>query len=157
MNNLTELDYAFIMCFKRSQWNNADLLRNLMIAQSEWAGIDIEYIGLSNVAYMLTSTVASLGLLGTERGMHNWYDYLRTEALYANINEHEAISIAMNELGVPEPQQRMARFYINYIFGFSCMLRLLMVDSVPGLREYFEANKDKWDAPKPLPIMSKPV
>lgn len=157
MNNLTKLDYAFIMCFKRSQGNNADLLHNLMIAQSEWSGIDIEYIGLSNVAYMLTSTVANLGLLGTERGMHQWYDYLRTEALYTNINEHEATSIIMNDAGVPEPQQHMARFYINYIFGFSSTIRLLMVDSVPGLREYFEANKHKWDAPKPLPIVSKSV
>ena len=157
MNQLTDLDYAFIMCFKRSQGNKTQLLRNLMKAQSEWSGYPIEYIGLNDVAYMMTCTVANLGLLSTERGMHTWYDCLRTDALFVNINEHDSTSIIINELEIPEPQQRMARFYINYIFSFSAMIRLLIVDNVPGLREYHEANKGKWDEPEPLPILSKAV
>jgi len=144
MNNLTDLDYAFIMCFKRSQRDNVSLLRSLMAEQSEWCGSPVEYIGVNDVAYMLTGTVARMGVLNTEHGMYRWYDCMRTEALSQNISEYDPLVTIFDDFNVPEWNKPLYGFYIRHILNFADIIRWTSVDDIPGLAEYREAHKDKW-------------
>lgn len=144
MNNLTDLDYAFIMCFKRSQRDNVALLRSLMAEQAEWSGTPVEYIGVNDVAHMLNGTVARMGVLNTERGMYRWYECMRTEALSQNISGYNPLVTILDELGVKEYNYPLAGFYIRHILNFADIIRWTSVDDIPGLAEYREANKDKW-------------
>ena len=142
MTNLTELDYAFIMCFKRSQRDNVALLRSLMKEQAEWSGLT--HVGLGAVAGMLTGTVARMGILSSEHSMYQWYDMMRTEALSQNISEYNPLNAIFDELGIKEHSQILAGFYIRHILNFADIIRWVKVTDVPGLWEYREANKDKW-------------
>lgn len=153
MTNLTELDYAFIMCFKQSQRDNVALLRSLMAAQSEWCGSPVEYIALNDVAHMLTGTVARMGILSTEHGMYRWFDCMRTEALSQNISGYDPLVTIFDELGIKEHSYALAGFYIRHILNFADIIRWTNADDVPGLREYREANKAKW----PIKGLDNPV
>lgn len=153
MNNLTELDYAFIMCFKQSQRDNVALLRRMMAEQAEWCGSPVEYISLNDVAYMLTGTVARMGILNTEHGMYRWYDCMRTEALSQNIAEYNPLVAIFDELGIKEHSQILAGFFIRHILNFADIIRWVKVSDVPGLWEYREANKTKW----PIKGLDNPV
>lgn len=144
MTDLTDLDYAFIMCFKRSQRDNVALLRSLVQEQSEWCGSPVEYIGLNDVAHMLTGTVARMGILNTEHGMYRWYDGMRTEALSQNISGHDPLVTIFDELNIKEWAQPLCGFYIRHILNFADIIRWVKADDVPGLAEYREKNKAKW-------------
>lgn len=144
MANLTDLDYAFIMCFKRSQRDNVALLRSLMAEQSEWSGSPVEYIGLNDVAHMLTGTVARMGVLNTEHGMYRWYECMRTEALSQNISEYNPLNVIFEEFKIPEHLYPLAGFFIRHILNFADIIRWTSADDIPGLAEYREAHKDKW-------------
>lgn len=144
MNKLTELDYAFIMCFKRSQRDNAALLRRLMAEQAEWCGILPEYIGVNDVAHMINNTVGRLGLLKDEDCMHRWFNCMKTEALCDHISEYEKMAAIFDEFQTPDHLKGLASFYIRHILSFSDIIRQIKVDDAPGLKEYREANKHKW-------------
>lgn len=144
MTDLTDLDYAFILCFKQCNHDNATLLRRLMAEQAEWAGIPVSSIGVNDVAYMINGTVARLGILSDYYKIHRWYDGMRTDALSNQISGYNPMNAIFDELATPDHYKVLAEFYIRHILSFADAIRWTMTSDIPGLVEYREAHKEKY-------------
>lgn len=136
--DITTLDYAFILACKRSLSTGQCILwmkREL----SEWCGLDVS---LDDVGQMFSGTIGKLNLLAGSRNMFKFYDIMRREAFWTSTIDIENIEKFLTDNGVKVTPQN--KFCIMYLLNLKELVTNIYVDTVPGLAEYVEQNKSKW-------------
>ena len=84
--------------------------------------------------------ISKLGILNGD-GVCKWFREQRDKALTYRMSGFDPLPEIMDALEIPNQQT----FYISFILSLADMVRWTNVDDVPGLREYREKHKEKWD------------
>lgn len=137
--DVNTLDYAFILACKRSLSTGQCILR-MKQELSEWCGSNVS---LGDVGHMFSETIGKLNLLAGSSNMFKFYDTMRREAFWTSTIDVENIEKFLTDNGVKVTPQN--KFCIMYLHNLKELVTNIYVDSVPGLAEYIEQNKSKWE------------